>query len=213
MIVRLLGGMAALFLSAAAYAATDYPSGYTKCAQNTGATCSMSGTRSVALGKSGSFVYATKTGSFACTGSAFPSNSFTESAWCSYSGSTSSSSSSSSSSSAGGTIPLSASGGSGRITLNWSGTSAGSVEVYRDTDADPSGRVRIASVAAGTTSYVDSTVSANVTYYYWIKNTVNGVVSNSSAVSARASSGSSSSSSSSSTPSGSINTTIPSATG
>ncbi|MEC5387092.1 hypothetical protein VVD49_15290, partial [Uliginosibacterium sp. H3] len=80
------GAVAGLFATGA-YAATDYPSGYTKCAQNTGATCSMSGTHSVALGKSGSFVYATKTGSFACIGSAFPSNSYSESAWCSVGGS------------------------------------------------------------------------------------------------------------------------------
>ncbi len=98
MIARILGGFATLILAAGAYAATDYPSGYAKCAKNTGATCSMSGTRSVALGKSGSFVYATKTGSFACIGSAFPANSYSQSAWCSY-GPTSSSSSTSSNSS------------------------------------------------------------------------------------------------------------------
>ncbi|MFT3733970.1 MAG: hypothetical protein QM776_02915 [Rhodocyclaceae bacterium] len=86
------GGVAAL-LFGGVQAATDYPSGYTKCVQATGATCSMTGTRNTALGKSGSFVYATKTGSFACTTSAYPSNSFTTSAWCSYAGTTTSSSS------------------------------------------------------------------------------------------------------------------------
>lgn len=96
---KFLGGAALLLLAAQAQAAADYPSGYTKCAQNTGATCSMSGTRTVALGKSGSFVYATKTGAFACIGSAFPSNAFTTSAWCSYGALASSSSSSASSTS------------------------------------------------------------------------------------------------------------------
>ena len=80
---KILLGALALAFSGAAFAATDYPSGYTKCAQNTGATCTMTGTNNVALGKAGSFVYAVKTGSFACIGSAFPSNSFTTSAWCS----------------------------------------------------------------------------------------------------------------------------------
>jgi len=89
---HLLGAFAALCLSVGAQAATDYPSGYTKCAQNTGATCSFSGTRSVALGKSGSFVYATFTNGAVCSSSNFPSNSYTASAWCSYSGSVSSSS-------------------------------------------------------------------------------------------------------------------------
>ncbi|MEC5384522.1 hypothetical protein VVD49_02245, partial [Uliginosibacterium sp. H3] len=83
MIRNVLTGVALAMIASGVYAATDYPSGYTKCVQNTGATCSMSGTHSVALGKSGSFVYATKTGNFACIGSAFPSNSYTESAWCS----------------------------------------------------------------------------------------------------------------------------------
>ena len=92
---KLTAGLIACTLMGGAYAATDYPSGYTKCVQATGATCTMSGTRNVALGKSGSFVYAVKTGSFACTTSAFPSNSFTTSAWCSYGGTTTASSSSS----------------------------------------------------------------------------------------------------------------------
>lgn len=96
---KILFGLTALMLVGGAYAATDYPSGYTKCAQADGSTCSMSGTRSVALGKSGSFVYDTKTGAFACTTSAFPTNSFTTSAWCSYGASSSTSSSTASSSS------------------------------------------------------------------------------------------------------------------
>ncbi|MFT3734287.1 MAG: glycoside hydrolase family 43 protein [Rhodocyclaceae bacterium] len=96
-------GVLALCAALPAFAATDYPSGYTKCAQNTGATCTMSGTNNVALGKAGEFVYAVKTGSFACSGSAFPSNSFATSAWCSVgpaaSGGSSSAASSKSSSS------------------------------------------------------------------------------------------------------------------
>ncbi|MFT3734286.1 MAG: rhamnogalacturonan lyase [Rhodocyclaceae bacterium] len=96
---HLAGGLAIIGLASVAQAATDYPSGYTKCVQNTGATCTMSGTNNVALGKSGEFVYAVKTGSFACTGSAFPTNSFTTSAWCSVGPAATGSSSSAASSS------------------------------------------------------------------------------------------------------------------
>jgi len=59
-LVGALTGLGLLF-TAGAHAATDYPSGYTKCAQ-VGSTCTMTGTHTVALGKSGSFVYATQTG-------------------------------------------------------------------------------------------------------------------------------------------------------
>ncbi len=93
---KLLLGALALGMAGGALAATDYPSGYTKCAQ-VGSTCTMSGTHTVALGKSGSFVYTTLTGSFTCSTALFPSNSFTSSAWCSV-GPTASASSSTSSS-------------------------------------------------------------------------------------------------------------------
>lgn len=102
------GCVLALGLTGNALAATDYPDGYTKCAK-IGAACTMSGTRSVALGKSGSFVYATLTGNFTCAKSLFSGGSaMPDSAWCSVgpaagtssSASSSAASSSSSSSSA-----------------------------------------------------------------------------------------------------------------
>jgi hypothetical protein len=97
-LVGALTGLGILF-STSVYAATDYPSGYTKCAQ-VGSTCTMTGTHTVALGKSGVFVYATLTGSFTCSQSLFTGGSaFSDSAWCSV-GPTASSSSSSSTSSA-----------------------------------------------------------------------------------------------------------------
>ena len=101
MLRKILFGIAAASLASAAFAATDYPSGYTKCAK-VGSSCSMSGTRQVALGKSGSFVYATLTGSFTCSKSLFSGGSaYSDSAWCSVgpAGSDASSSSSKSSSS------------------------------------------------------------------------------------------------------------------
>ena len=71
MIRKALFATALFAFASCAHTATDYPSGYTKCAKE-GATCSFSGTRSVAYGKSGSFVYATLTGPITCSGSLFP---------------------------------------------------------------------------------------------------------------------------------------------
>lgn len=118
-------------------------------------------------------------------------------------GSSSSSSSSSSSAAANGTISLSASTSGSNINLSWSVNNLVSAaqEVYRDTDADPAGRTRIATLGSGVRSYSDTSASAGTTYYYWIKNTTNGVVTNSNAASARI--GTSSSAASSSANSGS----------
>ena len=99
---KTLMAAALLAAAAAANAATDYPTGYTKCAKD-GETCSFSGTRSVAYGKSGTFVYATLTGPITCSASLFPSTSVDNPRYCSYSGTASSSSSPSSSTSSGGT--------------------------------------------------------------------------------------------------------------
>lgn len=211
----LVGGAAALLLAPQAFAATDYPSGYTKCVRE-GASCSMSGTRSVAFGKSGVFVYATLTGSFTCQASLFPANSISGTRWCSYAKTTSSSSSStssaasssassqsssvasSSSSAAAASITLATSVSGSNVTLSWSAANLATAtqEVYRDTDADPAGRTRIASLGSSARSYTDSGLAAG-TYYYWIKNTTDGSSLNSNAAAASVGSTASSSSSSS----------------
>lgn len=98
MIRKLLAGAFACLTSLAAYALSDAPSGYTKCAQP-GATCKFTGTRQVAMGKAGVFGYGTFTTSVACQLSNFPSAP-SNSVWCSYAGTTTSSSSSAASSSA-----------------------------------------------------------------------------------------------------------------
>lgn len=98
MLQKLLVGLAFAAAFSSGYAATDYPSGYTKCAQ-IGGTCTMSGTHTVALGKSGSFVYATLTGNFTCNASLFPASNYGSSAWCSIGPVVASSSSSSKASS------------------------------------------------------------------------------------------------------------------
>jgi hypothetical protein len=111
MMRKILGGLAALVLASGAYAATDYPSNYQKCVSE-GKTCSMSGTRSVAFGKAGSFVYATLTGSFTCQASLFPSSSVSGTRWCSYAKTAAASSSSASNSSASSSKPASSSSSS-----------------------------------------------------------------------------------------------------
>jgi pectate lyase C len=90
-------------------------------------------------------------------------------------------------------ITLNATPGNGQVTLNWtySGLSAATQEIYRDLDADPNGRVRIASVGGGTTSFTDTNLTNGTTYWYSIKNTGNGVVTNSTTVSATPSGGTS----------------------
>ncbi|MDO6386258.1 rhamnogalacturonan lyase [Uliginosibacterium sp. 31-12] len=93
---KLFGGLAIMLLTAHAQAATDYPSGYTKCAKE-GAACAMTGTRSVSFGKSGVFVYATLSGSFTCQASLFPSSThITGTRYCSYAAAASSSAAASS---------------------------------------------------------------------------------------------------------------------
>ncbi len=80
-------------------------------------------------------------------------------------------------------IILSASAGNNLVNLNWTinNLTVTGLEVYRDTDSNPSGRVRIAQVSTSTRSYTDNNVNSGITYYYWIK--ANGSV-NSNAVSA-----------------------------
>jgi pectate lyase len=92
MLRKMLCGTALLALSMGAHAATDYPAGYTKCAKE-GATCTFSGTRSVAYGKSGTFVYATLTGPLTCSASLFPPINVDNPRYCSYGPAGSSSSS------------------------------------------------------------------------------------------------------------------------
>ena len=84
------------------------------------------------------------------------------------------------------TISLSASPGNAQVSLSWSYSNETPVtqEVYRDTDSNPSGRVRIGSVSSSTRSFTATGLSNGTTYYFWIKNTVNGTATNSNAASA-----------------------------
>ncbi|SMF65222.1 Pectate lyase [Alteromonadaceae bacterium Bs31] len=220
---KILFTLAAAGVALTANAASNRPADY-KTICKIDQTCSVSSSTKVAFGASGKFVYKTLSGSFKCNVSTFgsdpiPSKSVKE---CSIpksgSGSSSSSDSSSSSSdssdsgstssecgSGGGVkICLSAKASGSDIKLSWSKSgSPDNVEVYRDTDSNPSGRTRIGKPSASATSFTDTSPSKGKTYYYWIKFRKSGTWYNSGVASAKTTSDSSSSDSSSSSSSGS----------
>ena len=85
----------------------------------------------------------------------------------------------------GATVCLSATGTADNIQLSW--TVSGSVsglQVYRDTDGDPNGRSRIASVGSSARSYTDGSAVTGTPYWYWIKFSANGGSYNSGAATA-----------------------------
>jgi endo-1,4-beta-xylanase len=69
-------------------------------------------------------------------------------------------------------VTLGATGGDKRIDLSWtvSGNLRG-VQVMRDTDANPAGRQRVATLGGGVRSYADTAVENGRQYWYWIKYT------------------------------------------
>jgi len=70
----------------------------------------------------------------------------------------------------GATVCLTANGTAGNVQLNWTVSGAvKSLEIYRDTDADPNGRSRIAVVDKAATSYGDATANTGTPYWYWVK--------------------------------------------
>jgi rhamnogalacturonan endolyase len=118
---------------------------------------------------------------------------------------TGSSSSSSSSSAAAVTVALGGIAGNGQVALNWTASGTiGAVEIYRDTDADPAGRTRIASLAASARSYTATGLSNGTPYWFWVKYMANGVSYNSNAFSVTPTAGSSSIASASSTASSAV---------
>lgn len=68
------------------------------------------------------------------------------------------------------TVCLTATGGSGNVQLSWTASgSITSVQVYRDTDSNPSGRGRLAVLANSARSYTDTGAVAGTPYWYWVK--------------------------------------------
>ena len=164
---------ALLGCAASAFSASNRPDGYTTICK-VGQTCSVSGSTNVAFGAAGQFVYKILSGSFSCSVATFgsdpiPSKSVKE---CSIpsSGSGGTGGGSSSSTPSTGSVNVSASAGNGSASLSWSGISnADAIEVYQDTDSNPEGRVRIASLSGSATSYSATNLSNGTTYYFWVK--------------------------------------------
>lgn len=105
-------------------------------------------------------------------------------------GPTGSSSSSSSSSSGSATVALSGSASNGQVALNWTVNGAVTgIEIYRDTDADPAGRTRIASLGATARNYTATGLTNGTPYWFWVKYVSNGTSHNSNAYNATPSAG------------------------
>lgn len=80
---------------------------------------------------------------------------------------------------------LNAVGEINRVSLSWdiNNINVKHYEIYRDTDSDPSGRVRIAMLTDR--NYYDTAAAVGTTYYYWVKVIdVNNVATNSTTASA-----------------------------
>lgn len=107
--------------------------------------------------------------------------------------------SSSSSSASGASVNLSAASGNGSVALNWSVSGTiNAIEIYRDTDSNPSGRVRIASLGSTVRSYTATGLTNGTPYWFWVKyRLADGTWADSNAVSATPTGGVASSSSSS----------------
>ncbi|WP_165823938.1 InlB B-repeat-containing protein [Pseudochryseolinea flava] len=70
-----------------------------------------------------------------------------------------------------GAINLNATAGDAQVSLSWTvaNVTLTGQEVYRDTDSDPTGRVRIATPSTTARAYTDMTAVNGTTYFYWIK--------------------------------------------
>ncbi len=70
-----------------------------------------------------------------------------------------------------GTITLSATPANGSVTLDWtiSDIDIRNIQIYRNTESTTSGRTRIGTAGSSATSYTDSDVTNDTTYYYWLK--------------------------------------------
>lgn len=69
------------------------------------------------------------------------------------------------------TVSLNASPASGSVNLTWtvSNGSVNSQEIYRDTDSNPAGRVRVATLNGSARNYAVGSLTNGVTYYFWVK--------------------------------------------
>ncbi len=188
---KLLLAAALIAAAATAFAASNRPSGFTTIC-SIGELCTVNGPTNVAFGASDLFVFKTLSGTFTCSVATFgsdpiPSKSVKE---CSVDLSAAPAPSPTPAPAPSG-IQLSATAGNAQVSLNWSysGVTVGTQEIFRDTDSNPVGRVRIASVSQSTRSFTVTGLTNGVTVFFYIKNTLNGVVTNSNAASATPSGG------------------------
>ncbi len=112
-------------------------------------------------------------------------------------------SSSVSSSSAGSIeVNLGGSAGNGQAILNWTVTGAvAGIEIYQDTDSNPTGRARVAVLGADARSYTVTGLTNGTPYWFWVKYITATGSGNSNAFSVTPSGGTSSVAASSSAPS------------
>jgi len=67
-------------------------------------------------------------------------------------------------------ICLSSVGSNNNIQLKWTVSgNIDAIQIYRDTDADPTGRSRIAILTSSARSYTDSAAAKGTQYWYWVK--------------------------------------------
>ncbi|MEK8033841.1 glycoside hydrolase family 5 protein [Ideonella sp. DXS29W] len=68
------------------------------------------------------------------------------------------------------TVCLTATGSASNVQLSWTASGAiTNVQVYRDTDSDPAGRGRLATLANSARSYTDTGATSGTPYWYWVK--------------------------------------------
>jgi pectate lyase len=184
-----------VLMTSGASAATNRPDGY-KTICKIDEVCTVDDDTTVAFGASGKFVYKVLSGSFVCNADTFgedpiPKKSVKE---CSISKTATSSTEDDDDddeASQAVSVELTATGGDGEVELSWEVTGTiTSVQVMRDTDANPVGRTRLTIQSGTLRSYTDESVVNGTSYWYWIKYTdADGTVGNSDAASATPSSG------------------------
>jgi pectate lyase C len=198
MLKKIIFSAALLGCATSSFAASNRPNGYVTICKS-GETCYVSTSTNVAFGAADQFVYRILNGSFSCSIATFGSdpNPSKSSKECSIS-SSNSGGSASSTSYAYVSVSLSATAGNGSASLSWSNPGGlTALEIYQDTDSDPSRRVRIASLNTSTASHTATGLNNGTTYYFWVKYRLNdGNWYNSNAASAKPGSGGGSSSSS-----------------
>jgi pectate lyase len=184
-------GLVLLLLAGSASAAKNRPDGY-KTICKIDQVCTVDAGTDVAFGASDKFVYKVLSGSFVCNEDTFgadpiPSKSVKE---CSIS-KIGSSDTTGDEAPQGVSVDLAATGGDAEVDLSWDVTGTiTSVQVMRDTDANPRGRQRLAILSGASRSYTDESVVNGTRYWYWIKYTyADRVVGNSNAGSATPKSG------------------------